>query len=649
MKRTALLVTLTATLLSGVPQAQVVRTYLEETFQGPLSETNWDFDNSIPVRIEAGTPEYLHMLQDRTGNNRGGWAYDTTGMIAGERYDQALEGTYILASRYFDMEPDAVNVVSLDLLYKGTPSNNPQKRIFGIQARRGRNGTWKTLDSLQSMSNEMEKRLYVTLGEEFSGKDSVQIAFFFRNKHNPASPFLCLMDDIRFEARKNLPAISAKIIRPHFLAEENVSDIALDFRLFLSNSGVTDISSAEYAYVAGNRSLTRGFTLSFKKLSAFTGNAYAHASIRFTDGIFGKNTLKMWPVKINGKDFAASEKDTTTHELVFIDPSRLDADFVPMMEYFSSATCGSCAGTGKELNPVLDELKAEGKINVVKYQMYFPNEGDKYFIAPNVERMAFYDTLLEWKGWWSVPAPVFNAECSLEKTASRPAAMADSLRVRTEAAHARKALMEIEVKKAGLDVATGKLDFEIRILPALTMQANVLVFITEKTTTGNKAGNGETEFHSVNMAAPLGGNGKPFDFKADSAITITGSVDDMHATHMEEPDDLEIVCFVQSGLDQGGVVFQSASAAVNATALAVEDEEDMRLEMYPNPATDHVTLLGLRNAHVSVHDLTGRTIHEIKHAEGTLEIRLASFPAGIYTVRIRQEGKIACKKLAVGK
>jgi len=82
------------------------------------------------------------------------------------------------------------------------------------------------------------------------------------------------------------------------------------------------------------------------------------------------------------------------------------------------------------------------------------------------------------------------------------------------------------------------------------------------------------------------------------------------------------------------------------TPLATNDfNKENIFTMYPNPATDAVTFqydLNIQNAVVEVVDITGRLIHRmvLDSFEGSSQLSVSSYPAGIYMVVVRKEGNV---------
>lgn len=82
------------------------------------------------------------------------------------------------------------------------------------------------------------------------------------------------------------------------------------------------------------------------------------------------------------------------------------------------------------------------------------------------------------------------------------------------------------------------------------------------------------------------------------------------------------------------------------TSVAVEDEID--LEMYPNPAEDFVTLRGIpERAQVRIFDIQGRLVYGGGASGQTRIVDTSNFPAGLYIVEVSHSKLRAVRKLVI--
>ena len=164
--------------------------------------------------------------------------------------------------------------------------------------------------------------------------------------------------------------------------------------------------------------------------------------------------------------------------------------------------------------------------------------------------------------------------------------------------------------------------------------------IAEGTTTGNRGTNGEKEFHHVTLRIPANGEVKEFEAGKTETFEYTAR---MQTTHMEEANDLEILCFIQH---ESGYIFQSSSV-VEGGVVANEEEVLGDIRIYPNPAAENVTVGNLSDADVEMFDITGRRVYKNEGVNGNLQMTLTSFTEGSYVIRITQNGKTAHRKLVI--
>lgn len=69
--------------------------------------------------------------------------------------------------------------------------------------------------------------------------------------------------------------------------------------------------------------------------------------------------------------------------------------------------------------------------------------------------------------------------------------------------------------------------------------------------------------------------------------------------------------------------------------LAVDENESISLVVYPNPATDLLTIESEEVIHqCEIYDLTGQLVETLENASERMEISVEALPAGIYLIRL---------------
>jgi hypothetical protein len=160
----------------------------------------------------------------------------------------------------------------------------------------------------------------------------------------------------------------------------------------------------------------------------------------------------------------------------------------------------------------------------------------------------------------------------------------------------------------------------------------------------------EDDTHIVAMIAPFANNGATPGFRV-GRVTNTGtnlwSDTTRFTTTAFAPNDLVSYSLVSDG--DGGAAcfwFNSTNNAIYAARLdrngrmgdftGVEELERSNLSLFPNPATDRITLQsrdGGALGEVTVHAADGRAVyHQGRIATDRLEIDVQQLPAGAYAV-----------------
>ena len=92
----------------------------------------------------------------------------------------------------------------------------------------------------------------------------------------------------------------------------------------------------------------------------------------------------------------------------------------------------------------------------------------------------------------------------------------------------------------------------------------------------------------------------------------------------------------------------------NATYIAsfapitgIESTDSESWTLYPNPATDVVTVTGVENASIVVTDITGRTVATHTIADGNNRLDVSRLVAGAYFLRITSDGVSSVQKLVI--
>lgn len=575
------------------------------------------------------------------------WFYDANGDIFGKGNEvkDTVQGLYTIESNPIRVDGTGEMFLSMDL-YVITMKPSVM-RNFGARIRLNSGNEWDTVFTLRKNGvfpayyNSYSGAGYegtadIAIGDKYNGK-VVILQIFFYNDSLADDAFIMAFNNVFLVTYGSEPMVQTELVSG-LLASGDVYNATLN----CINQSVTPLTSVEYAYSVNGKTEKKQSVSFPDTLPGWGTVAKAGLALDITEATPDTtNRILLWPVAVDGEAYVPQAGDTLDFMLTVVDESRLDQDYVPMLECFTSATCDPCRILNPYLNPALAELKEAGKLNVVKYQMNIPAPGDKYYIVGNGTRGTDY-------GVEGVPTLILNGQ---ERPIPEDGSfysneVVSTLRDMVEDALQNKAFFSIKVNKAEVkaDSMLVKLDFDVVSHIPGNVRATVHAMVIEGTTHGNKVSNSEKDFHYVNMKFVTTASGRSSYFTQEKPANYTYTVD-MKNTNVEEFSDLQVVIFVQDATDQ--YIYQSAGVLMGPGETAVEDQELAQVSLYPNPAANTVYVAGLEKARVEIFDLTGRKVYENTDADGVLEVSLASFAKGAYVVRIAQNGAVASRKLVV--
>lgn len=613
-----------------------MRTYFEDACAEGLSGMYWNLEESTQIEA-AGAPYY--MLSVNGHESMPAWASDPDGklfyrMSFGERIPVAttpLEGTYVLLTRPFLLaEGNAQNRFTLEYVYQATGSSSAKS--FGLMVRE-LGGEWDTVSRLYSLGDaiepETEGTFSVDLPGAYGGKE-VELALFCSNLDTV--PFAFAFRNVSFEAWNGKALLVAGVCE-RVVSEGGSLGLDLVFR----NGGLEGLASAEMFWMVNSSAVRK---ISVDEAIGSGEETDASLELAAEDLLLDQaNVLKVWNSEVDGE--AVAHPDTLVWHFVYV--SRDGGEpLKPLVEIFTSATCGPCRAMNRALLPVFEQLKMGDSLNILKYQVNIP-QPDKYYIPVNGERADYY-------GVNSAPAPFYNGTVSMKDWYDEAWTEAvPILREHVAASLKEKAMIAIDFARVALDSAAEILDIDLNLSSYADIQANVIVAVFEGTTTGNRGSNGETSFHWVNMAMPAGAMGVETDFKVGEPVALSYHVD-MSETNVENYADLEVLCFVQDLASKW--IYQSAGYDIRKDTFPVETALEglpglPEVRLWPNPARTQAFLSGLEDAAVQVFDLSGRLVYHVQSANGSLELPVSDFVAGQYVLRIEQRGRMAVRRLTV--
>ena len=671
MKKT-LLLTL-ALLLSVTIFAQTRGTLLRETFDSAKMPEGWKI----------------------TGNNAQNWSLSQTSYCGGDAYEMKMDYQPIFYNGFTRLTMPTFDLTGVDSImvsfkhfvdiYTTYPST------IGIATSSSNGMNWDICYE-ETFYFDGQHNISKVIANEDIGKDKVMVCIFF--KGNSANINAEYFDDVEV---MTIEANNAKLVSVDVPNNINLGDTDINFSV--QNLGVEKITSFEAEYKVGNNTYSQTFetNMASNETKQFTFDQDVYLTPN-------KYDLNINITSVNGKEDQDITNNTLTKE---INVALSSAQRIPMIEHFSSASCGPCVSVNNMMHKLTENNP--GKYTYVKYPAKFPT--DIYNTAECDVRSNYY--LVS-----GVPNVAFNG-VNLGATSVSQYQLDNSY---NEAAFVNiKGAFNIEGKT--INVTADVMSY------VNLKNVKTFVSVNEKTTTGNKGDNGETEFHHIMMKMLDNANGN--DTKVESGKYQRFEFTyDMSNTHVEDMNDLEVAVWVQNLVS--GEVFNSSflyeytehpyparnlevaevdnnlqitweapegsnptgyniyvnnklvannttelshsvakeddlyivevvalygdkkSVGIINTSFVMEDDEtnvisnyENDFEIYPNPVNDKINIVTEEIVEdIVVYDIYGRhQVSKTPSLQGNLTIDLSDLKSGIYFVKIRTEKRDIVKRI----
>lgn len=325
----------------------------------------------------------------------------------------------------------------------------------------------------------------------------------------------------------------------------------------------------------------------------------------------------------------------------------------PLYEMFTSSTCGPCYYGNEALKEAQEE--SNGNWTCVKYQMYWPGDGDPYFTDEGYTRVRYYDAT-------GVPALYVDGN-SIGLSGLNQEVMQE-----LEAVPSR---VNLNAEYAQEDKS---FTVNVHVEPTenvLTPFLKLFVAIIENKTYNNIESNGETEFDYVMKKMLPGGSGeslKPlkvdqaqdfeftFEFQGDYRLpeNATDPIDHSIEHSVEDFNDLSVVVWVQNR--NTGEILQSTWATLPVNTEEIDPLSNGIISLFPNPARDviylHYQIRTPGNCMLSIMDQNGRELlkHELgqrSYGHYTEGLDVSGLSAGHYILQFKAGNEQLTKKVVV--
>jgi hypothetical protein len=451
------------------------------------------------------------------------WSLSPTNHAGGILPEARLQGfTYTGTVRLMSPLIDMTEADTVILSFRYFPEiNDTAAPVFGVSTRTG-GGSWTVVwETVLKNSNEPREFEVLFTGDDL-GNPYFQFSFFLQG--DMTMLFNLYLDNIRLYYPTTADGKLDEILTPAHVE----GPVPVEARVL--NLGNTTIHEVMVTWLTNtgikHDSLLTGLNLGLYESFTFQFD-------RWWVSPFGDYGLKMWISSLNGGQDPYHPNDTLTKLINYSLPPRPMRP--PCLETFTAAWCQPCASWAEVYDPWCED---HPEAVVIKYQI----SSDPYATPEGEFRIDYYDL-------HAIPYTFCNGKLACN---------VDTNKLDTAYYPARKLHSDFIINSS-FTVIDSIVTINNNIFPYITTYGTrVQTVVLEKTTYGNVMGNGQTEFHNVEMKMfPEGGEGEIMNFCSNLPYTRTYTAD-LASTNIEEFDDLLVAVFIQQ--DSNKQILQSAYA-----------------------------------------------------------------------------------------
>lgn len=476
-----------ALLFATATMAQNRAVLLQESFDGATMPAGWTIN---------GQP-----------NN---WSVSTTNNAGGEANEMHLSwspqfsGTTRLVSPAIDL----TGVSSVVFSFKHALDNYQGSNTIGVATSSDGGTTWNTGWS-QGYSANNAYSVSQTINTPDMGQANVKFCIYFSGSSYNINDWF--FDDIKIFTLEELDlGLEAALLPPY------IGNGETNFGIKVFNYGTASVTSVEATYqVEGMEPVTETFSTNIASLG--TTNLNFTAPTLLTPGSYNVS----YSINLVNGETDNNANNNTLSKAVSVAYGTTDR--TPMIEHFSSSTCGPCVQPNVTMNNFCNNN--QGRYTYTKYQMNWPGNGDPYYTAEGGTRRDYYSVN-------AVPLAFLDAELlnfgGVQNQFNQHAEIPSFMDVR-----------------GSFTVDGNTISVVADVMPYINVNARVYVSVNEKETHGNVGSNGETTFHHVFMKMLPNAQGSTIDFVAGELQRLEFT-QDLSATHVEEMSDLEVAIWVQN-------------------------------------------------------------------------------------------------------
>ncbi len=446
-------------------------------------------------------------------------------------------------------------------------------------------------------------------------------------RNNSTDKYLLFIDNIFVFNQKNNDIIITKTTRP-FLSKTGDN---LNFYINILNYGLDTLKSIKIGYQINDSTPVIETKTTNKAFGETETLSFSQKFKPLKDTIYN---LKLWIAKPNGQTNQSNTKDTAY--IKFSTWSEQGAQNKILIEHFTQASCGPCG----QQNPALNSLLAnnKGKYVHIAYHTSWPGYDPMYSF--NREQS---DSIVKYYGVNSVPDVIVNGTNNLGSPTNVTQGLIDQN-------YQKNSPIKININ------CIKKIDsvfISINLIPYayFSQELNAKVIFTEdKNYSYSPGSNGEKFFPDVmiKMIPGLQGTTLPNLYPKDTIkLHLTYKLPEFNTVNFFKS---KIAVFIQNNKTKE--VFATDELVLDATNKISEKSNPKFLNIYPNPATDFITLNipGHKAQKIEIYDSYGQLV--IKKSINNISnfsINTTQLIEGIYFIKIFADNNILSSKFTITK
>lgn len=657
-----------ALMLTLAVNAQV---FLDQTFDGNSLPSGWSYagegKNSMiinPSNFSGGSPNEVAIASANQGlPNFNGYA-----RLVSPTCDFTGVGEFLFSFRYL----------------LGIYSSSTFK--VGIAVSDDNGSTWTDLWSQNNTSDigPVEIRQNVSIPEEMD-ESNIKMSVYLHCEGSKL--WIACFDDVRAMIQKENDIAVTSI---------NVSDLIgvgeNEVSFTVENNGSKAVTSLTASYqFEGYEEVSQNFST---YMAPFTTK---NLTFDVPTNITGLNPIKL-TVNVIAINNTTDENEADNSLEKEIGIAWGTAQRIPMIEHFSSSTCGPCVSVNTSMKSLTNNNP--GKYTYTKYAVNWPGSGDNHYTAECGSRVQYYQVS-------GVPAMYIDG-------------MDKGTPINQSTLNSRYDTPAIADVRGAFNIDGNTLNVTADFMSYADMNVKAFVTVNEKVIEKNGA-NGEREFYHIMLKMLGGATGTALDLKAGEYQRLTFT-HDMSTTKMQDINDLEVSLWLQNyetgeifnshyayeytdhcypvqnlelNIENGNVSitfeapeqgtptgynvynngtlvaentnemsFTVAAESINIISVVAMYEDDKTsvavvkgagtgvgveetaqventFSIYPNPARDYVRVSGENINSISVYNCLGALVEKVEAKGNTTSISTSSYNTGVYFITVEQNNGVS--------